>query len=62
MCAQYVAHLIRRVPTRVDASNAECAQAVFKFMTADADGDGCNAAQTFCVRLVECARGLAARI
>jgi hypothetical protein len=40
----------------VDASNAECTQSVFKFMSADTDGDGCNVAQTFFVRLVERAR------
>lgn len=47
---QYVARLVRKVPTTVNASNAECTQAVFKFMSADTDGDGCNVAQTLCER------------
>jgi len=41
--AQFVARLIRKVPTKVDDSNKECTQAVFKFMSTDTDGDGCNA-------------------
>jgi len=36
----YVARLTRQVPHTVDQSNAECTQAVFKFMSADTDGDG----------------------
>ena len=44
-----MAHLIRRVPTMVDASNAECTQSVFKFMSADTDGDGGLLLVTDCV-------------
>jgi len=36
----YFANLVRQVPTTVDKSNEECTQAVFKFMSADTDGDG----------------------